>query len=102
VLDTHAGIGRYDLNSRMALKNAEFRDGIAMVWGRKDVPDEFISYFDAIRGGTNWGSCASIPVHRASSAGCCGRSTACPCRTQPEGLRKPDPCSAAIARRPCI
>jgi 23S rRNA (adenine2030-N6)-methyltransferase len=50
VLDTHAGIGRYDLTHEWALKNAEFRDGIAMVWGRKDVPDEFIPYFEAIRG----------------------------------------------------
>jgi 23S rRNA (adenine2030-N6)-methyltransferase len=50
VLDTHAGIGRYDLTHEWALKNAEFRDGIAMIWGRKDVPDEFIPYFDAIRG----------------------------------------------------
>jgi 23S rRNA (adenine2030-N6)-methyltransferase len=49
VLDTHAGIGRYDLTHEWALKNAEFRDGIAMVWGRKDVPDEFIPYFEAIR-----------------------------------------------------
>ena len=50
VLDTHAGIGRYDLTHEWALKNAEFRDGIAMIWGRKDIPDEFIPYFDAIRG----------------------------------------------------
>lgn len=50
VLDTHAGIGRYDLTHEWALKNAEFRDGIAMVWGRKDVPDEFIPYLEAIRG----------------------------------------------------
>ena len=50
VLDTHAGIGRYDLTHEWALKNAEFREGLAMVWGRKDVPDEFIPYFEAIRG----------------------------------------------------
>jgi len=50
VLDTHAGIGRYDLTHEWALKNAEFRDGIARVWGRKDVPDEFIPYFEAVRG----------------------------------------------------
>ena len=50
VLDTHAGIGRYDLTHEWAQKNAEYRDGIAMIWGRKDVPDEFIPYFEAIRG----------------------------------------------------
>ena len=49
VLDTHAGIGRYDLTHEWALKNAEFRDGIALAWGRRDVPDAFIAYFDAIR-----------------------------------------------------
>ncbi len=50
VLDTHAGIGRYDLTHEWAQKNAEYRDGIALIWGRKDVPDEFIPYFEAIRG----------------------------------------------------
>jgi 23S rRNA (adenine2030-N6)-methyltransferase len=50
VLDTHAGIGRYDLTHVWALKNAEFRDGIAMIWGRRDVPDEFVPYLEAIRG----------------------------------------------------
>ena len=50
VLDTHAGIGRYDLTHEWAQKNAEHRDGIALIWGRKDVPDEFIPYFEAIRG----------------------------------------------------
>jgi 23S rRNA (adenine2030-N6)-methyltransferase len=50
VLDTHAGIGRYDLAHEWALKNAEFRDGIALLWGRKDVPDAFIPYFEAVRG----------------------------------------------------
>jgi 23S rRNA (adenine2030-N6)-methyltransferase len=50
VLDTHAGIGRYDLDHDWAQKNAEYRDGIARIWGRKDLPDEFVPYFDAIRG----------------------------------------------------
>jgi 23S rRNA (adenine2030-N6)-methyltransferase len=50
VLDTHAGIGRYDLDHEWAQKNAEYRDGIARIWGRKDLPDEFVPYFDAIRG----------------------------------------------------
>jgi 23S rRNA (adenine2030-N6)-methyltransferase len=50
VLDTHAGIGRYDLSHEWAQKNAEYKDGIAMIWGRKDVPGEFIPYFDAIKG----------------------------------------------------
>lgn len=50
VLDTHAGIGRYDLTHEWALKNEEFKQGIAMVWGRPGAPREFAPYFDAIRG----------------------------------------------------
>ncbi len=61
VLDTHAGIGRYDLTHEWALKNAEFRDGIAMIWGRIDVPDEFIPYFDAIKGENKAGELRFYP-----------------------------------------
>jgi 23S rRNA (adenine2030-N6)-methyltransferase len=61
VLDTHAGIGRYDLTHEWALKNAEFRQGIALVWGRSDVPDLFIPYFDAIRGENSAGSLRFYP-----------------------------------------
>jgi 23S rRNA (adenine2030-N6)-methyltransferase len=61
VLDTHAGVGRYDLTHEWALKNAEFRDGIALVWGRSDVPDLFIPYFDAIRGENSAGSLRFYP-----------------------------------------
>ena len=50
VLDTHAGIGRYDLTHEWALKNAEFRHGISLIWGRKDLPAEFMPYLEAIRG----------------------------------------------------
>jgi 23S rRNA (adenine2030-N6)-methyltransferase len=61
VLDTHAGIGRYDLTHEWALKNAEFRDGIALVWGRGDVPDLFIPYFEAIRGENTVGALRFYP-----------------------------------------
>jgi 23S rRNA (adenine2030-N6)-methyltransferase len=50
VLDTHAGTGRYDLTHEWAQKNAEYRDGISLVWGRADAPNAFVPYFDAIRG----------------------------------------------------
>ncbi|HEX4986544.1 MAG TPA: 23S rRNA (adenine(2030)-N(6))-methyltransferase RlmJ [Burkholderiales bacterium] len=49
VLDTHAGIGRYDLEHDWSQKNAEHRDGIARIWGRRDAPDEFVPYFDSVR-----------------------------------------------------
>ncbi len=48
-LDTHAGIGRYDLAHPWARKNAEFRDGIGRLWGRTDLPAELAPYLDAVR-----------------------------------------------------
>jgi 23S rRNA (adenine2030-N6)-methyltransferase len=48
-LDTHAGVGRYDLTHPWALKNAEFREGIGRVWGRRDLPDALASYLAAVR-----------------------------------------------------
>jgi len=58
-LDTHAGTGRYDLEHPWALKNAEFRDGIARVLGHGDFPDLIRPYIDAVRaenpeGGMRW------------------------------------------------
>lgn len=47
-LDTHAGIGRYDLTHPWAQKNAEFRGGIVRVWGRSDVPQAAVAYLDAV------------------------------------------------------
>jgi len=61
VLDTHAGIGRYDLTHEWALKNAEFRDGIARIWGRKDLPDEFVPYLDAVKGENRLGELRFYP-----------------------------------------
>ncbi|HVY07730.1 MAG TPA: 23S rRNA (adenine(2030)-N(6))-methyltransferase RlmJ [Burkholderiales bacterium] len=61
VLDTHAGIGRYDLEHEWAQKNAEHRDGVSLVWGRKDVPNEFVPYFDAIRGENTAGAMRFYP-----------------------------------------
>ena len=53
-IDTHAGIGRYDLEHAWAQKNAEFRDGIARIFGdhdrgRDDVPPLVAPYLDAVR-----------------------------------------------------
>jgi 23S rRNA (adenine2030-N6)-methyltransferase len=38
-IDTHAGAGRYDLNSREAEKVGEYREGIARLWPRDDSPE---------------------------------------------------------------
>ena len=48
-LDTHAGIGRYDLTHAWALKNAEHEDGIARLWKRNDIPALLEPYMDAVR-----------------------------------------------------
>ena len=48
-VDTHAGIGLYDLTHAWAKKNAEFRDGIARLMARDDVPARIAPYLDAVR-----------------------------------------------------
>ena len=48
-LDTHAGTGRYDLEHPWARKNAEFRDGIAHIYERDDVPQLAAPYLEAVR-----------------------------------------------------
>jgi 23S rRNA (adenine2030-N6)-methyltransferase len=52
-LDTHAGIGRYDLAHDWARKNAEFQNGIGRLWQRggprPDTPPALTPYLDALR-----------------------------------------------------
>lgn len=48
-LDTHAGIGMYDLTHPWSLKNAEYRDGIARVWERTDAPATLMAYLETVR-----------------------------------------------------
>jgi len=48
-VDTHAGVGRYDLTHPWAQKNAEFRDGIGRLWERQDFPDPLAPYVAAVR-----------------------------------------------------
>jgi len=47
-LDTHAGIGRYDLTHPWAQKNAEWKEGIGRLWRRKDLPGGLAPYMDAV------------------------------------------------------
>jgi 23S rRNA (adenine2030-N6)-methyltransferase len=47
-LDTHAGIGRYDLQHEWAQKLKEWQDGIGRIWGRDDAPELLRPYFDAV------------------------------------------------------
>ena len=48
-LDTHAGIGRYDLAHEWAWKTREFETGIGKLWDRKDIPEALAPYMDAVR-----------------------------------------------------
>jgi len=48
-LDTHAGIGRYDLTHAWAQKNKEYNTGIARIWTRNDAPPVLAPYLDAVR-----------------------------------------------------
>jgi len=48
-LDTHAGIGRYDLSHPWAQKNKEYHEGIARVWTRTDAPPSLAPYLAAVR-----------------------------------------------------
>src|SRR5688572_19073322 len=48
-LDTHAGIGRYDLRDPWAQKAREYENGITRVWNAKDAPEALTPYLDAVR-----------------------------------------------------
>jgi 23S rRNA (adenine2030-N6)-methyltransferase len=60
-LDTHAGIAHYDLQHEWAQKNAEYKKGIARVWGRDDAPAEFTPYLDAVRAENKTGALRYYP-----------------------------------------
>jgi 23S rRNA (adenine2030-N6)-methyltransferase len=48
-LDTHAGIGRYDLTHPWAQKAREYENGITRVWNAKDAPLELGPYLAIVR-----------------------------------------------------
>ena len=49
VVDTHAGAGVYSLEQGFAVRNAEFRGGIAALWERSDLPEPVADYLDQVR-----------------------------------------------------
>ncbi len=49
-LDTHAGIGRYDLSHPWAQKGREFESGITKLLERTDAPAAMKPYLDIVRG----------------------------------------------------
>jgi 23S rRNA (adenine2030-N6)-methyltransferase len=48
-LDTHAGIGRYDLSHPWAQKGREYESGIKKLWDIKDAPAAMKPYLDIVR-----------------------------------------------------
>jgi 23S rRNA (adenine2030-N6)-methyltransferase len=48
-LDTHAGIGRYDLAHAWAQKAREYENGVARVWRAHDTPATLEPYMEALR-----------------------------------------------------
>lgn len=48
-IDTHAGAGRYALDSAQALKLGEYREGIGRLWGRRVLPPAVADYVDLVR-----------------------------------------------------
>lgn len=49
-VDTHAGAGRYALESGHATKLAEFQTGIGKLWLRRDLPPAVAEYVELVRG----------------------------------------------------
>ena len=47
-LDTHAGIGLYDLQGDQATRTGEYLEGIARLWGQKDLPAVTADYMQVL------------------------------------------------------
>lgn len=61
VLDSHAGIGRYDLSSVEAQKTGEFQQGIARLMAAKDRPAFFDDYIRLVESQNPGGDILSYP-----------------------------------------
>jgi 23S rRNA (adenine2030-N6)-methyltransferase len=60
-IDTHAGPGKYDLDSDYALKNREFETGIAKLWQRDDLPEPVAHYVSLVKRFNNTDSLTRYP-----------------------------------------
>lgn len=49
VIDTHSGIGKYDLKSEVANKTAEYKDGILKLMAQKNIDPIFKNYIDIVK-----------------------------------------------------
>lgn len=48
-VDTHAGAGLYALDNGYAAKTAEYENGIAKLWDKKDLPDALAEYVNVVK-----------------------------------------------------
>ena len=48
-IDTHAGAGRYALDTGYATRLQEYRDGIGRLWERNDLPEPLADYVELVR-----------------------------------------------------
>lgn len=48
-LDSHAGVGLYDLAGDQASRTGEWQQGIGRLWQAEDVPDQLVDYLEVIR-----------------------------------------------------
>lgn len=49
IIDTHAGAGRYALDSVHASKLAEWRDGVGRLWNATSLPSAAVDYLDFVK-----------------------------------------------------
>ncbi|TAL22142.1 MAG: 23S rRNA (adenine(2030)-N(6))-methyltransferase RlmJ, partial [Aquabacterium sp.] len=49
LIDTHAGAGAYALDGPQAQKKGEYRNGIARLWNRADLPEAVADYVELVR-----------------------------------------------------
>ena len=49
-IDTHSGLGRYDLTHEWAQKVREYESGIVQLWRRDDIPESLCPYMDIVKG----------------------------------------------------
>ena len=60
-LDTHAGIGRYELTHPWAQKAREYENGITRLWYAKDIPPEIEPYMEIVRAANPLGTLRYYP-----------------------------------------
>jgi len=49
IIDTHAGAGRYALESAHATKLGEYKDGVGRLWDQKGLPPAAVVYLEFVR-----------------------------------------------------